>query len=564
MHITNITTSNYISFGKGLDKSQTDFDITSARKSSANLLVATLMALATLSPIKTEAQTAFNRTDSEVVDDNNLTMGFEDKDGYVDMNDFTYSSEKSKRTAQTYIKGLKPYQGKKWTQALEDMSNNIVHFFNRSNTYAYDLNTDELVKDNSIIKYRPDGRISSIMLTDAISGETIDKITYKYDKNGNIDSSVRLGGVVTEYRKDGTRFSVVADNGDNDRREYYYNRNGNLVGKKIKNGDTYTEIKFDNEGNIVTKFVKNSFGAVNQVYNNGDLMFETRYDSKDKVISYRDNYFRSIQDRDLQLASAYFNKKITSHQTGENESYKYPNFYRTEPVDGRIVNPVRQGTTGTCYIAGVINSFAHIPAGRAVLDEVFDNDTYNDRSIVNLYGVNRQYNFNKGYIYKNISRLGRKDGDYSAFVKAYESFRQENLTEEEESKLPSDFFTRGEKGRMVDSGFPTEVFYAITGKYMSQSGNKITDADILKAKACLDTNRGIVNAGTVSGKDKHREIPQEDAQRGITNSHNLSVWDIDLERGYVTLYDSVTENEIRYPIAKFKKYFSKLYWATLD
>ena len=62
--------------------------------------------------------------------------------------------------------------------------------------------------------------------------------------------------------------------------------------------------------------------------------------------------------------------------------------------------------------------------------------------------------------------------------------------------------------------------------------------------------------------DKNNEIPLEDRAEGITPAHNMAVWKIN--QNSVILYDSVTENEIVYPIDKFKKYFSKLYWATLE
>jgi len=299
-------------------------------------------------------------------------------------------------------------------------------------------------------------------------------------------------------------------------------------------------------------------GGYQKIYNNGSLLLFTTYDGKGRVANYIDKYFE--KEGEEYVVSGYLGATRRIHN-----NKKYNVLYKESPLDGKIIAPVRQGTTGTCYAAGIVNSLVRIPNGRRLLDRTLPSDYDNSRCVVDYKGLGKTYSFSADEISHNMSRLGRKDADYAGLIRGFEKSREDGFTEEEKENLPEFFFTgfRGDDDRRVDSGNAAEFFYALTGKKMNMSkNNKITDADLLKAKACLNTGNGVVNAGTISEENKNDEIPDADRAFGVMPGHNVSVTNI--TNDYVTIYDSVTEKETRYPVHKFKKYFSILYYSTVD
>lgn len=534
-------------------------------RGSNNLLYGTLIGLATMIPLTSPAVSKNEeRTNIEIVDDDNHSILFkENGNGVIDKDDFEYSTSQARQNSVKYLKGLMYYSGQKWSQATLDLAHNLQNVYNRANVYSYDLNNDEMVKDKAYITYDKQGRITSTTVVTPYGSKDI--VKYKYNKSGGIDKAEYKDNALIEYRKDGTRFSAHYKLGGGADELCRYNKKGKLIARSVHSPENYIFIKYDGNDNIIEEFSRSSVGATNKIYNNGALMFETKYSSKGAVENYVDRYFSHDVDNSLRVESAYFNKSVKiSPSADTNEANFYPRYYNTTPIDGHITGYVRQGTSGTCYISGIVNSMARIDAGRMLLDNTVI-DKGGNTVDVRFRGLERQYRFNKDYIYRNISRLGRKDGDYPALVKGYENYRLEDLTEEEKARLPKEFFIRGDDGDMVDSGFPNEFFFALTGKDMYQSEDKISDRDIKMAEDCLRTGRGVVNAGTLMQETKDNEIPDSERALGIVPHHNISVLGINTERGTVTMYDAVTEQEItNYPISKFKKYFSKLYWATVD
>lgn len=531
---------------------------------SGNMLMGALIALSSLAPfnpaqaktdVVKETQTAVMSEPAEEECETFIAR-FSDTNGILEPSDFNYSSDKAKKLAQSYLDGLKPYMGKPCTQAVSDMADNLTRVFNLSNNYAYDWEADEMVKNaDSYIAYDRMGRVLFTKLKYTTGDE--ETVTYKYFPNGSIDKAVYDNEKVIEYRKDGTRFSLKWNDPFGSKEEIKYDQKGRSIYKSLKKRTHFTEYTFDEQGQVIRHFDKDDRSGCQKIYNNGELALTTFYDGKGRVKSYSDNYFEKEGD-DL-VVGGYLSRKTV--RVGE----PYNVLYKQAPLDGKITQPIRQGTTGTCYIAGPVNSLVRIQAGRDLLDKVLPSDYDNSVCEVDFKGFKKKYVIPADAISHNMSRLGRKDADYSGMVMAFEKFRESDMLYDGSVKLPDFFYKdlRGEGDRRVDSGTPMEFFYALTGKIMNHSsGNKITDADIQKAKQCLATGRGIVNLGTVLEEDKNYEIPIADRLNGVVPKHVLSV--LAINSNSAVLYDSVTEKEFSYPINKLKKFGSTLYWATVD
>lgn len=533
---------------------------------SNNAIMGALLALASLTPVSSSAagggksceatnSVTIIQNDDETKMPENLKVEFADDNGVLEPTDFIYSSKDAEKKAKDYIGGLKPYMGKPCTQAVSDMANNLVHVFNMSNSYAFDMNTDELVKNaESSVVYDRAGRVLATKLK--YSADVEDVVTYKYYPNGSIDAAIYKGDKVIEYRKNGTRFSIESTDPSRSKEIIRYNRQGKQIYRSVNSSYSSMEVTFDDKGQVIRHFYKDNSSGYQKVYNDGELLLTTLYDGKGRVKKYTDNYFEKQGD-DI-VVSGYLSSRVIHR--GE----QYNILYRQAPLDGKITQPIRQGTTGTCYAAGIVNSMVRIPAGRALLDNSLPSDFDTSKCIVDFKGLNRRYTISADNISHNMSRLGRKDADYSGMIMAFEHFRESGELYNENAKFPEFFYVdhRGENDRRVDSGTPMEFFYALTGKIMNHSDSKITDADIINARRCLATGRGVVNVGTVQAEDKKNEIPLEDRANGVVPKHVLSV--IRIGQNDVTLYDSVTEKEFSYPISKLKKYCSTLYWATVD
>ena len=555
--INSISTINFQSSPKkNSDKSQKNCGFN-------NVLMGTLIGLASLSPITPSS--AGSNVNNQIVqpkittvledEPEALTVKFNDENGILEPSDFVYSSNKAQKLAKGYLDGLNLYMGKKCTQSVSDLANNLAHVFNVSNNYVYDFNTDELIKDGkSTITYDKFGRVLSTGIKYSTGDEEI--VTYKYFKNGNIDKANYINDKIIEYRKDGTRFSLETTDPFVSKKTVLYNNKGVMSYKSIIDSNSQTELSFDENGKVIKHFYKDNNSGWQKIYNGGSLALMTFYDGKGRVKKYIDNYFEK-QGEDVAI-----NGYLSTRTIHREENYNI--LYKEAPIDGKIINPIRQGTTGTCYIAGIVNSLVRIPLGRMLLDETLPNDFDKNKCIVDFKGLNKRYTLSADAISHNMSRLGRKDADYSGLVMAYEKFRESGSLFDGSINLPDCFYIehRGENDRRVDSGSPSEFFYALTGQVMFESNNKITDMDIQKARKCLATGRGIVNAGTIQKENKNDEIPLIDRGFGVVPKHNVSVTKIDDKT--ITIYDSVTEKETAYPIHKFKKYFSKLYWATLE
>lgn len=527
-----------------------------------NAIMGTLIALASMTPINSSADYSTVKgenfqTETVLSDDeyNNLSVKFSDDNGILEASDFKYSSNEAKRKAQGYLDGLKPYMGKNCTQAVSDLANNLVNVFNMSNTYAFDLNTDEMVKNaESSILYDRAGRVLATKLK--YSEDVEEVVTYKYYPNGSIDAATYQGDKVIDYRKDGTRFSLNGINDSGPTEVVKYDYKGREKYRSVTSPNSFQEMTYDEKGRVIKHFYKDDISGFQKIYNNGELVLSTFYDKKGRVNRYIDDYFEK-QGEDI-VVSGYLSNRVI------HKSEPYNTLYKEAPLDGKIIKPVRQGTTGTCYIAGVVNSLVRIPAGRQLLDDALPSDFDTSKCVVDFKGFNKQYVIPSDVISHNMSRLGRKDADYSGMVRAYERFRESDDFHNKTIKLPDFFYKdlRGEDDRRVDSGTPSEFFYALTGKIMNNSGDKITDSDIQKARECLATGKGIVNFGTVKEENKKNEIPLSDRENGVVPGHILSVIRMDAKEA--VLYDSVTEKEFSYPLSKMKKYGSTLYWATVD
>ena len=563
MIIQNAPIRTITSFKSSRDKSEPKSSDIKTR--SNNAIMGALLALASLTPISASAgvdrgsdrvnPVTIVQDEDEIDMPEDLKVEFSDDNGILEQTDFKYSSKEAEKKAKGYLDGLKPYMGKSCTQAVSDMANNLVHVFNMSNSYAFDMNTDEMVKNaESSIVYDRFGRVLATKLK--YSADSEDVVTYKYYPNGSIDAAIYKGDKVIEYRKNGTRFSLVSDDPLRSKEIIRYNHKGNPIYRSVTSPNTSTEYTFDGNGQIIKHFYKDNTAGYQKVYNDGELLLTTLYDSKGRVKKYTDNYFEKKGD-DF-VVSGYLSSKVVHR--GE----PYNVLYKQAPLDGKITQPIRQGTTGTCYAAGIVNSCVRIQAGRELLDRALPSDFDTSKCIVDFKGLNKRYSISADAISHNMSRLGRKDADYSGMIMAFEKFRESGELFDENTKLPEFFYIdhRGEDDRRVDSGTPLEFFYALTGKIMNHSDSKITDADIQKARQCLATGRGIVNVGTVKDENKKDEIPIGDKANGIVPKHVLSV--ISIGANDVTLYDSVTEKEFSYPINKLKKYCSALYWATVD
>ncbi len=472
-------------------------------------------------PEKTEIKTF------QQISDGDISIDFVDENNIVEKSDILYSSDKAKSLAQPYLKFLDKYTDGKhtWTQALIDMVKNVIHLFNESNKTP----DNEEQKPKSTVAYTKDNKIASTYLERTDGG--VERTTYKYRSDGSLDTVNYEDDKVIDYRKDGTRFSLHTTNIDTPEVNIKYDTKGQMVHKTVADMGNFQEIKLEN-GQIIEVYSKNRTSAKRTIYNKGIPVLITDYDKLGRITNYSDKYF------------------------GER-------LYNESPIDGRIDAPIRQGTSGTCYIAGLVNSLTFIPKGRELLDEVSKPSKNGDGTLISFPGLNRRYYIEQPEISHNMSRLGRRDADYPALVRAFEEFRQEDLTREDLDNLPEYFFHRDKHyGRVVDSGYPTEIFYALTGKEMNQSDGKITNKDLLKARQCLESGNGVVNAGTIEKETNNFEIPLDDKKLGVVPKHNLAVKKI--SDRYVTLYDSVTENIIQYPIEKFKKYFATIFYAKLD
>ncbi len=532
---------------------------------SENLLLSSLIALASFSPVSLAAtDLPFDeaRINTELIDDTDYddmestSVSFkENGNKIVDAGDFKYSSPDAKRDARPFLKGLDRYQGKKWTQATEDLAENLTNVYNRSHTYAFDLNTDEMVKDKAFIAYDKAGRVLSTTVTTPYGVATV--VNYKYNKEGNIDAAEYVGEKIIEYRKNGTRFSSETVNPFYAKEIIRYNKDGHMVYKTIEDTNRKSEFTFDANGDIIKHFSKDSESGWQKIYNDGEVLLATYYDGKGRVNRYVDDYFEK-KAQDVVVSSGYLSTRTV--RMGQD----YNVLYKEAPLDGKIDKPIRQGTTGTCYAAGIINSLVRINAGRRLLDNALPSDFDTSKCIVDFKGLDKKYSIPADIVSHNMSRLGRKDADYAGMIYAYEKFRESDAFINREMNLPECFYKehRGSEDRRVDSGTPMEFYYALTGKLMSESGKKITDADIMKARRCLETGRGVVNAGTILKEDKNDEIPMADREFGVFPKHNVAI--VAIGDRTVTMYDSVTERETAYPIEKFKKYFSKLYWTTVD
>ena len=525
----------------------------------SNVLVSTLIALSSLSPVSASS-ISIDKTNDDIenvvnTDDESTSIRFkENGNKVVELSDFEYSSSLAKKDSHSYLKGLNRYKGKQWTQATKDLAENLASVYSRSHTYAFDLNTDELVKDKSYITYDKAGRVLSTMVITPYGDETV--VKYKYNRDGNISSAEYVGDRIIEYRKDGTRFSSETTDFFAPKETILYNRKGNMVYKSIVGRHNTMEAKFDDNGNLISHYSKDENSGSQKIYNGGELLLTTFYDGNGRFKYYTDDYFER-KGEDIVVGGYLSTRKV---HYGED----YNVLYRESPIDGKITNPIRQGTSGTCYAAGVVNSLVRISAGRRLLDRALPNDFDKNVCIVEFKGLGKRYSIPSGVISHNMSRLGRRDGDYAGMIYAYERFRESDEFINRELNLPEYFYTdhRGSSDRRVDSGTPKEFYYALTGKNMSESGDRITDADIQKARRCLATGKGIVNAGTIMRENKDDEIPLSDRAFGVFPKHNVAIVGID-DRN-VVIYDSVTEKETAYPITKFKKYFSKLYWATVE
>lgn len=163
---------------------------------SGNMLMGALIALASMVPVNSASAKTAEVSENPIVmmvDDSDeyeaVTVDFNDENGILEPTDFEYSSDKAKKLAKSYLDGLNCYMGKPCTQAVSDMANNLTKVFNMSNNYAYDLNTDEMVKEaESFIAYDRAGKVLSTKLKYSTGDEDI--VTYKYFPNGTVDRAV--------------------------------------------------------------------------------------------------------------------------------------------------------------------------------------------------------------------------------------------------------------------------------------------------------------------------------------------------------------------------------------
>lgn len=549
MYISPITpiTTNFKSQHNDTDKKQ------SIRNRFKSVLVGSMIALSSLSPMSAEANNINSINNDDEVE--TMTVNFNDDNGILESTDFEYSSQKAKKLSASYLDGLKPYMGKKCTQAVADMANNLAYVFNVSNNYYYDFVTDELVKDTkSTIAYDRFGRVLATTIKYPSGDE--ETVSYKYYTNGNVDKAIYKNDKIIDYRKDGTRFSLETTDPFRQKEIIYYNQQGRMTNRSISGKNSLTELTYDDNENLLKHLCMNDEAGWQKIYNNGEMVLETFYDGKGRVLKYVDNYFEK-KGEDIVV-----NGYLSSRTVHRGEPYNV--LYKESPIDGKITSSVRQGTTGTCYAAGIINSLVRIPAGIQLLDKVLPSDLDRSKCVVDFRGLNVSYTIPERVVSHHMSRLGRRDADYAGMIMAYEKFRESDMLYDENIKLPECFYkdNRGEGDRRVDSGTPKEFFYALSGQLMDESGDKITDSDIMKARRCLETGRGIVNAGTILKENKNDEIPLVDRSFGVMPKHNVSI--VAINDRNVTIYDSVSEKETSYPISKFKKYFSKMYWATLD
>ncbi|MBO7672086.1 hypothetical protein J6S88_01625 [bacterium] len=485
---------------------------------------------------------------NSISENGSIFLSFNDTDGKIDANDIQYSNDKAMELAAPYFAFLVSYcDGEhEWTPFMLEMVTRLIDSVNT----AY-----ENYNENYNITQTPFGGIS---LTDENGNSVLDvragnnSVTSITDYTNNTKTSIKKyadSSYITEYALDPDTKELAGTTSEKKYRQdeslYSVNETNGL--KEIYNtsGQLYMRSYYQNtdEGRILVK----------EKYQDGNLRHKTTYNiaenGRERIQS------RVVYENGQEITvTKYENNRVVSFT--DNRITDNNKFFDETKLDGRFEGPIRQGLSGVCYMASIVNSMI-LSKNSQNLKDLNDVVTYDYEAgiaTVKFLGLGCAYEIPLEDIDINMTRFGTNDPDFPAIGLAYEKYLIGedgiNIKEKPQAQPGSSFYMQI-RDSIVDNHDPANFYYALTGKIMKSA--KLSESDSFgKAKASLEKG-GIVNAGTppynVNSSDKF--LP----------SHNYAVIEIDEENDRVVLYEPNLEEYKEATIEEFKREFLVVFYT---
>lgn len=479
---------------------------------------------------------------------NSIFLSFNDTDGIIDTNDIQFSGEKAMELTAPYLAFLSDYcdGNHQWTPFMLDA---VIAMLESINS-AY-----ENYNENYNMTKSPFGEIS---LTDENGNSVLDVtigtkqpleiIDYQNNTrisiSNNNDGSKNIKNTFIDPEKE---FTKTAFNRT-------YRSDESLFENEVKNG---ADEVYDRSGQLFTRsYYQNTDEGrifIKEQYRNGNLRHKTTY-----IVG--ENGRNNIQSRIVYengqeiTVTKYENNRVVSFT--DNRITDNNEFFDETKLDGQFEGPIRQGLSGVCYMASVVNSMILSKNSHHLkdLNNVVSYDYEAGIATVKFLGLRRAYEIPLEDIDVNMTRFGTNDPDFPAIGLAYEKYLigddGKEINEEPRDVAGTAFYFQI-RNKIVDNDNPANFYYALTGKRMNSA--KLSESDSLQiAKECL-AKGGIVNAGTpsynVNSSDK------------FMSNHNYSVIEIDEKKDKVILYEPNLKKYIEATIEEFKREFMIIFYT---
>lgn len=345
-------------------------------------------------------------------------------------------------------------------------------------------------------------------------------------------------------RKNGTLKSTTKQLPNGNFESIVYREDGSVYSKGLYK-DFYEiflleEKKYDRNGTLKEKTYNDGQSQiVNERYKNGKLYVTDKTDARRQGVLNE----RTVYNSD---GSVYINTKYapdgTITESIKNKRTDAPDFdeFDKKSFDGVVTNDFEQGMSGTCYFVSSVQSLLNTTKGREIIKQSISYDKESDVSTVKFLGAKKEYKFSSSDIKEAMGRLSTGDPDFAALLLGYEKYRAENT------------------GKVVDNGFPTEVFNALCadegesnlmfGMIVQNIDNSVLDE---MSKKLHSGNYAITVQTPPDTVDT--EFSEEDNKAGLINSHAYSLKNVtDSE---VTVINPLTQKEITISREKFLESF---------
>ncbi len=507
-----------------------------------------------LKPMKTQSQKNDNSIDS-------IFLSFNDDNGIVEKSDIILANEETKKIATPLLTFLDKYcdGNHKWTSALSNTVKMFIKHFNESlENYNKDSNVEN--SEQGVMVTDKNGKMKFLANLD--HNKNLKRVQYYTSdgKNGNMNVQYN-NNIIKDYSDQTQTYNIEEDEVNIEESTQISFREDGTILKKLHHAKNIAEESYYDDSEKLTlnttenekTFIKERYGENNSCKETYDIKHYGFH--KEKEITSRVIY--DSENNEL-IRTDYENKKVVNFVDNRKDK---PVFDKTK-LNGKFDNPIKQGVSGVCYIVGIVNSMilSNNKDNLETLNKCVSYDKEKGIGTVTLKGLNKTYSFSASEIEKHMSRLGTEDPDFSLLALGYEQFlleddgdnidheieaQKKNAKDERQRQAVKMLSEIPPKSKTIDGGSPSDFYFAITGKKMTQES--LSEESFNKAKASLNNN-GIVNACTISSN-----INDE-----FANNHNYSVLKIDDNN--ITLYEPNEGKEIICSVEKFKQRFAGIFY----